>query len=50
MLYQLYGLASIHNLRFLIYLMEQIRDAIAHDAFLDFRKAFYEKYDLTKNF
>ena len=30
--------------------MEQIRDAIAQDSFLDFRKAFYSKYDLTRNF
>lgn len=43
-------LASIHNLRFLIHMMEEIRDAIAHDSFLDYRKAFYERYDLTKNF
>lgn len=43
-------LASIHNLRFLLRLMEQIRDAIAQDSFLDFRKAFYSKYDLTRNF
>ena len=34
-------LASIHNLRFLIHLMEQIREAIANDCFLDFRKEFY---------
>lgn len=43
-------LASIHNLRFLIHLMEQVRQAIAEDRFLDFRKEFYEKYDMTKNF
>lgn len=43
-------LASIHNLRFLIHLMEQIRQAIAEDRFLDFRKEFYEKYDMTRNF
>lgn len=43
-------LASIHNLRFLLRLMEQIRDAIAQDSFLDFRKEFYSKYDLTRNF
>ena len=43
-------LCSIHNLRFLIRLMERMREAIAHDAFLDFRRAFYEKYDMTKNF
>jgi len=43
-------LASIHNLRFLIHFMEQIRQAIREDRLLDFRKEFYEKYDLTKNF
>ena len=43
-------LASIHNLRFLIRLMDQIRQAIAEDRFLDFRREFYEKYDMTKNF
>ncbi len=43
-------LASIHNLRFLIHLMEQIRQAIAEDRFLDFRKEFYENYDMSRNF
>ncbi len=43
-------LASIHNLRFLIHLMEQIREAIRGDYFLDFRKEFYSKYDLSRNF
>ncbi len=43
-------LASIHNLRFLIHLMEEVRKAIAEDRFLDFRKEFYAKYDLTRNF
>jgi len=43
-------LASIHNLRFLIHMMEEIREAIAEDCFLDYRKEFYERYDLTKNF
>ena len=43
-------LASIHNLRFLIRMMEEIRQAILEDRFLDYRKAFYEKYDLTRNF
>lgn len=43
-------LASIHNLRFLIHMMEEIREAIANDSLLDYRKAFYERYDLTKNF
>ena len=43
-------LISIHNLRFLIRLMERIRQAIAEDRFLDFRKAFYAKYDMSRNF
>ena len=43
-------LASIHNLRFLIHMMEEIREAIANDRLLDYRREFYERYDLTKNF
>ena len=43
-------LASIHNLRYLLRLMEDIRDAIAHDRFLDLRREFYEKYDMSRNF
>ena len=43
-------LISIHNLRYLIRLMEQIRQAIAEDRFLDFRREFYEKYDMSRNF
>ena len=43
-------LASIHNLRFLIRMMEEIREAIAQDRFLDYRREFYERYDMTRNF
>ena len=43
-------LTSIHNLRFLIHMMEEIRQAILEDRFLDYRKEFYENYDLTRNF
>ena len=43
-------LASIHNLRFLIHMMEEIRQAILEDRFLDYRREFYERYDLTRNF
>ncbi len=43
-------LASIHNLRFLIHMMEEIREAIANDSFLDYREEFYKRYDLTRNF
>ena len=41
---------SIHNLRFLLHLMEQIREAIKEDRFLDFRNEFYAKYDMSRNF
>lgn len=37
-------LATIHNLRFLIRLMEQIREAIREDNLLEFRDAFFEEY------
>ena len=43
-------LASIHNLRVLIRMMEEIRQAILEDRFLDYRKSFYENYDMTRNF
>lgn len=43
-------LLSIHNLRFLIRLMERVREAIAEDRFLDFRKEFYTKYDMSRSF
>ena len=43
-------LASIHNLRFLLRLMEQVREAIQQDRLLDFRNEFYARYDMTKNF
>ncbi len=43
-------LASIHNLRFLIRMMEEIRQAILEDRFLDYRREFYECYDMSRNF
>ncbi|MBQ2953260.1 MAG: tRNA guanosine(34) transglycosylase Tgt [Clostridia bacterium] len=43
-------LVSIHNLRYLLHLMEQIREAIANDCFLDFRNEFYAHYDMSRNF
>ena len=43
-------LCSIHNLRFLIRMMEEVRQAIMEDRLLDYRKEFYEKYDMTRNF
>lgn len=41
-------LLSIHNLRFLVHLMEEIRKAILEDRFLDFKNAFFEKYGLNE--
>ena len=43
-------LASIHNLRFLIRMMEEIRQAILDDRFLDYRREFYARYDMSRNF
>ena len=43
-------LASIHNLRFLTRLMEQVREAIQEDRLLDFRNEFFAGYDTSKNF
>ena len=43
-------LASIHNLRFLTRLMEQVREAIQEDRLLDFRNDFFAGYDSSRNF
>ena len=43
-------LLSIHNLRFSLRLMEQIREAINNDRFLEFREEFYEKYGKDTSF
>lgn len=43
-------LATIHNLRFLLRLMENVRQAILEDRLMDFRNAFFSKYDMTRNF
>ncbi|MBR0138167.1 MAG: tRNA-guanine transglycosylase, partial [Erysipelotrichaceae bacterium] len=40
-------LLSIHNLRFLIHLMEQMREAIKEDRFLDFKNEFFAKHNLN---
>lgn len=40
-------LLSLHNLRFLIKLTEDIRKAIQEDRFLDFKNEFFEKYGLN---
>lgn len=37
-------LTSLHNLRFLIKLMEDVRIAIKEDRFLDFKEAYFEKF------
>ncbi len=37
-------LATWHNLRFLVHLMEQIREAIAQDRLLDFKDEFFTNY------
>ncbi len=41
-------LTTIHNLHFLIHLMEQIRQAIREDRLGDFREQFFEKYGYNK--
>ncbi len=43
-------LASIHNLRFLLKLMEEVRQAIAQDRLGDYRQQFFARYDMSKNF
>ncbi len=43
-------LASIHNLRFLLRLMERIRAAIAEDRLPELRADFYNRYDMSRNF
>ena len=40
-------LLSLHNLRFLTRLMENVRDAIEQDNLLGFREEFYKKYGYT---
>lgn len=42
-------LTTIHNLRFLINLMKQVRQAIMEDRLLDFRDEFFEKYGYNDN-
>ena len=40
-------LLSIHNIRFLTRLMEEAREAIKEDRYLDFKNEFFEKYGLN---
>ncbi len=41
-------LLSIHNLRFLLHLMEEIRTSIKEDRFLELKETYYKKLDLGK--
>ncbi|MCF0117211.1 MAG: tRNA guanosine(34) transglycosylase Tgt [Bacilli bacterium] len=43
-------LLSIHNIRFLIHMMEEARQAIKEDRFGDFKKEFIEKYGDKRGF
>lgn len=43
-------LCSIHNLRYLLHLMEEIREAIMEDRLLDYRRSFYEQFDMSSAF
>lgn len=43
-------LTSIHNLRFLLHLMENVRQAIQEDRLGDFRTEFFRRYDMSRNF
>ena len=39
-------LLSLHNIRFTLKMMENIREAINNDRFLEYKKEFYEKYGI----
>lgn len=43
-------LCSIHNLRFLLRLMERVREAIEQDTLPALHAAFYSRYDMSRNF
>ena len=43
-------LMSIHNLRFLLRLMENVREAIETDTLPTLQAAFYARYDMSRNF
>lgn len=43
-------LISIHNLRYLLRLMENVRAAILEDRFPEFRRGFYEAFDMRGSF
>ena len=42
-------LLSIHNLRFLIRIMENIRESIKEDRFLEYKKEFMDNYNMKKD-
>ncbi|MCB6602715.1 queuine tRNA-ribosyltransferase family protein, partial [Erysipelatoclostridium ramosum] len=44
-----YRLASLHNLRFIIRLTEDTRQAILEDRFTEFKEAFLKSYYPQKN-
>ena len=44
-----YRLLSIHNIYFLVHLMEGIRDAIKNDRFLEFKEQVYKEYGLNES-
>jgi queuine tRNA-ribosyltransferase len=41
-------LATWHNLRFLLKLMENVREAIRNDRLMDFRNEFFLKFGYSK--
>ena len=43
-------LASIHNLRYLVKLMQEVRDAILTDSLPEYREAFYRQFDMATAF
>jgi queuine tRNA-ribosyltransferase len=42
-------LTTIHNLHFLVHLMDQVREAIREDRLRDFRDEFFERYGMAAN-
>jgi queuine tRNA-ribosyltransferase len=43
-------LLSLHNVRFLIHMMEEARQAIQEDRFLEFKEDFLKKFDNERGF
>ncbi len=43
-------LASIHNLRYLIKLMQEVREAILNDSLPEYREEFYRRFDMATAF